>query len=136
MKYYGTKNNQDYGFYEENFDNAIEISDEYWMQLLNEQSEGKRIIPFEGNVIAVAESEYEFVNGVWTKLSELEAQNKQLKIQNDIRIQEIQNELNQLDKKRIRAIAEPSLMDADTSWLEYYNNQIKTLRNELEELSK
>lgn len=136
MKYYGTKNNQDYGFYEEKFDNAIEISDEYWIQLLNQQTEGKRIISFEGNVIAVDENEYEFANGIWTKLSELEAKDKQLKIQNAIRIQEIQNELDQLDKKRIRAIAEPSMMDADTSWLEYYNKQIKILRNELEELNK
>ena len=31
MKYYGTKNNKDYGFYEKNFENAIEITDEYWL---------------------------------------------------------------------------------------------------------
>jgi len=37
MKYYGTKNNKDYGFYLENFDNAIEISDEYWSELLEAQ---------------------------------------------------------------------------------------------------
>lgn len=136
MKYYGTKNNQDYGFYEDNFENAIEITDEYWLQLLNEQSEGKRIIPFENTVIAVDEVEYSQVNGVWIKLSELEAKEKQLKIQNAIRIQDIQSELDQLDKKRIRAMAEPSLMDADTSWLEYYNKQVKILREELEQLNK
>lgn len=136
MKYYGTKNNQDYGFYEENFENALEITDEYWMQLLNEQSEGKRIIPFEGDVIAVDEGEYSQVNGVWTKLNEVEIQEKQLKIQNAIRAQEIQEELDNLDKKRIRALAEPSLMDSDTSWLEYYNKQVKTLREELGQLNK
>ncbi len=136
MKYYGTKNNKDYGFYEENFENAVEITDEYWMQLLNEQSEGKRIIPFEGNVIAVNEAEYSQVNGVWTRLNAAEIQEKQLKIQNAIRIQEIKEELDNLDKKRIRAMAEPSLMDSDTSWLEYYNKQVKTLRDELEQLNK
>ena len=136
MKYYGTKNNKDYGFYEENFENAVEITDEYWMQLLNEQSEGKRIIPFEGNVVAVNEAEYSQVNGVWTRLNAAEIQEKQLKIQNAIRIQEIKEELDNLDKKRIRAMAEPSLMDSDTSWLEYYNKQVKTLREELEQLNK
>ena len=136
MKYYGTKNNKDYGFYEENFENAVEITDEYWMQLLNEQSEGKRIIPFEGNVVAVNEAEYSQVNGVWTRLNAAEIQEKQLKIQNAIRIQEIKEELDNLDKKRIRAMAEPSLMDSDTSWLEYYNKQVKILRDELEQLNK
>lgn len=136
MKYYGTKNNKDYGFYEENFENAIEITDEYWMQLLNEQSEGKRIILFDNSVVAVDETEYSQINGVWTKLGELEIREKQLKIQNAIRMQEIQDELDRLDKKRIRAMAEPSLMDADTSWLEHYNKQVKNLREELEQLNK
>ena len=44
MKYYGTKNNKDYGFYLDNFENAIEISDEYWKNLLIEQNNGKIII--------------------------------------------------------------------------------------------
>ena len=44
MKYYGTKNNKDYGFYLENFDNAIEITDEYWLELLDRQNKGKIII--------------------------------------------------------------------------------------------
>ena len=44
MKYYGTKNNKDYGFYLEKFENAIEISDEYWKELLEEQCKGKIII--------------------------------------------------------------------------------------------
>ena len=40
-------------------------------------------------------------------------------------------ELDKLDQKRIRAIAEPSMKDENISWLEYYNNQISDLRNEL-----
>ena len=52
MKYYGTKNKKDYGFYEEPFEGAIEITDEYWVELLKEQNNGKRIILFENNVIA------------------------------------------------------------------------------------
>ena len=135
MKYYGTKNNKDFGFYEENFENAIEITDEYWSELLTQQGKGKTIILFENKVLAVNESEYTNINGVWKKLSEEEAQAKQLNIQNEIRKNEIQMELDALDKKRIRAIAEPSMKDENESWLEFYNKQIKTFRDELTQLN-
>jgi len=73
MKYYGTKNNKDYGFYLENFENALEITDEYWMSLLQQQNQGKIIIPYNNNVIAIDEKEYSFENGEWVKLSTQEA---------------------------------------------------------------
>ena len=136
MKYYGTKNNKDYGFYLENFKNAIEISDEYWINLLKDQNNGKTIIPFEGRVIAVNENEYACQNGTWTKLSKSEAETKQLEIKNLHRTREILVQLDELDRKRIRAIAEPSFFDDNTTWLEYYNKQVKFLREELEQISK
>lgn len=135
MKYYGTKNNKDYGFYEEQFENAIEITEDYWKELMDAQTEGKIIIPYENNVIAVCENEYSFIDNKWVKLSEEEAQAKQLTIQNAIRLNEIQAELDELDRKRIRAIAEPSLKDENITWLEYYNSQISELRNEYTQLS-
>lgn len=135
MKYYGTKNNKDYGFYEEKFPNAIEITDKYWVELLNEQNNGKRIIPYEDNVIAINEKEYTYENGRWIKLSEKEVIAKQLKIQNAIRENEILAKLEELDRKRIRAIAEPSMKDEEQTWLEYYNLQISGLRNELAEIT-
>ena len=135
MKYYGTKNNKDYGFYENNFQNAIEITDKYWKELLTEQSGGKIIILFENKVVAVNETEYELQNGVWRKLSTAERQTRQLTIQNAVRAEEIRQELDLLDRKRIRAIAEPSLMDENTTWLEYYNTQISQLREELASIS-
>ena len=134
MKYYGTKNNKDFGFYEDKFDNAVEISDEYWIELLDKQNNGHIIILYDGNVIAVKETEYECKNGVWERLTKDEVVAKQLKIQNSIRKQEILDELEILDKKRIRALAEPSLIDCDTTWLEHYNTKIITLREELSQL--
>lgn len=135
MKYYGTKNNKDYGFYLENFENALEISDEYWRELLRKQSiEGKTIIPFENSVIAIDETEYSFENSKWRKLTDEEAQIKKIKQNNLMKIQEINQEIENLDKKRIRAIAEPSMKDENTSWLEYYNKQIQQLREELNKL--
>ena len=135
MKYYGTKNNKDFGFYEENFENAIEITNEYWLELLHAQDNGKIIILFENKVIAVNENEYSYNNGIWKKLNEDEIKIEQLKIQNEIRKNEIQTELENLDKKRIRAIAEPSMKDENQSWLEFYNNQVRLLRDELSQLT-
>lgn len=46
---------------------------------------------------------------------------------------EIQTQIDELDKKRIRAIAEPALKDPqnDQTWLEYYTQQIQALRVEM-----
>ena len=136
MKYYGTKNNLDYGFYEENFENAIEITDEYWKNLLNEQSKGKIIIHYDNKVLAVDKKEYSKENNKWIKLSEEEAKVKQLKIENAIKAAEIQNELEEIDKKRIRALAEPSLKDENTTWLEYYNQKVIQLREEFSAITE
>ena len=134
MKYYGTKNNKDFGFYTENFENAIEITDEYWKKLLNEQNNGKIIINYQNSVIAVSENDYSKENNTCKKLTQKEKEIKQLTIKNAIRMQEIQDQLETLDKKRVRAIAEPSLKDENTTWLEYYNKQIQELRKELSSL--
>ena len=50
------------------------------------------------------------------------------------RIEEIKQELSELDNKRIRAMCEPSEYSAGVSWLEYYNEQARELRAELQEL--
>lgn len=52
-------------------------------------------------------------------------------------ISEIQKQLDELDLKRIRAICEPELKNPETgeTWLEYYNSQILTLRDELTDLT-
>ena len=49
---------------------------------------------------------------------------------------EIESELLELDSKRIRAICEPSIKDETTgeTWLDYYNNQVAILREELKSL--
>ena len=49
---------------------------------------------------------------------------------------QIESELLELDSKRVRAICEPSIKDETTgeTWLDYYNSQVLTLRNELREI--
>ena len=51
-----------------------------------------------------------------------ENENKKLKIQ---------KQLDELDKKRIRAVCEPSMKTEIQSWLDYYNEEIKKLREML-----
>jgi len=131
MKYYGTKNNKDYGFYLENFENALEITDDYWRELLDAQNNGKIIIFYENSVIAVNPDEYTKRNDKWVKLTEEEVEENKKNTEKQIHIQEITRQLEELDKKRIRAIAEPSMKDEEISWLEYYNQEIKKLRAEL-----
>lgn len=48
--------------------------------------------------------------------------------------QQIKLQLEDLDKKRIRAICEPSMRTDSQSWLEYYNQQVLELRQVMAEL--
>lgn len=60
-------------------------------------------------------------------------ESKQAQKQEELRIEEIKSRLTELDKKRIRAICENEIKDEETgeTWLEYYNEQVKKLRNRL-----
>ena len=46
----------------------------------------------------------------------------------------INHYLEELDKKRIRAICEPSMKTETQSWLEYYNEQVLQIRQVMAEL--
>lgn len=43
-------------------------------------------------------------------------------------------QIDELDKKRVRAICEPEQKTNDISWLQYYTNQIVELRKQLQEV--
>lgn len=53
------------------------------------------------------------------------------------RKENLMTELNELDNKRIRAICENSVKDEETgeTWLDYYNNRILEIRNEIQKLN-
>lgn len=55
----------------------------------------------------------------------------------EAKILSLQSQIDELDKKRIRAICEPSIKDETTgqTWLEYYNLQVLDLRNQIAEIS-
>nr|DAU52979.1 MAG TPA: hypothetical protein [Caudoviricetes sp.] len=52
MKYFGFKAGIGYGFYNERFDGAVELSEQEWQFLLDEQSEGKDIVMYGDKVFA------------------------------------------------------------------------------------
>ena len=58
------------------------------------------------------------------------------KISKEDKIARIQEELFLLDQKRIRAVCEPELKDAQEgqTWLEYYNFKVFELREQLAQL--
>lgn len=53
---------------------------------------------------------------------------RQAEVQKQIRLQELQKQLDELDKKRIRAVCEPSMKTENQSWLDYYNEQVMQIR--------
>lgn len=139
MKYYGTKNNLNYGFYSEPFEGAIELSEETWKILQVEQSLGKKIVSDNKSVFSTDEPDKFYINddGKWTQRTNaqfntlIEERNKEQEIKT------IKKQIEDLDKKRIRAICEPSIKDEITgeTWLDFYNTQIIELRNKLTTLT-
>lgn len=95
----------------------IEVNDEIYENFVNEPL---KYIYSDGKIIE---------NPQFEKIKQQEL-NEQRKI-------EIQNQLQELDNKRIRAICEDEIKDEKTgeTWLEYYNAQIYQLRNELQSLA-
>lgn len=53
-----------------------------------------------------------------------------------MQIKNYEKELEELDKKRVRAICEPSIKDEDTqeTWLGFYNSQVAEIRQKLNTL--
>ena len=75
MKYFGFKENVGYGFYDENFDGAIQLSDDEWQELFSDQSNGKDIVMF-GGVVSASEPNLYYLdsNGIYQKYSSEELQ--------------------------------------------------------------
>ncbi|HIZ28886.1 MAG TPA: hypothetical protein H9673_06830 [Candidatus Adamsella sp.] len=87
--------------------------------------------------IGLNPEKYKEIAGVLSDISNTEEYKKTIE-QNQLKIRktEIERSLYDLDIKRIRAMCEPSVKDEATgeTWLEYYNNQVIELRNELNQI--
>jgi len=61
-------------------------------------------------------------------------ENQQKEIEKTLKLEDLKQQLDELDKKRIRAVCEPSMKTPNQSWLEYYNEQIAQIRQVMAEL--
>lgn len=80
---------------------------------------------------------YAVIEGVLTDISETpEYQQKAVQVEKDAKTADLKSQIAELDTKRIRAICEPALKDAQNgqTWLEYYTAQILDLRNQIASL--
>lgn len=97
-------------------------------------SNGQRTEQDDNAVYALYDYE-KLQNGQIINISDTDDYKAQINTQtNDIRKTEIQEQINSLDLKRIRALAEGGTMPDGTTYLEYYTNQITAFRAELNNL--
>ncbi len=80
-------------------------------------------------------SKYEVQNGQLVDISDTD--NYKAKVaqqQKEIKLANLKLQVEELDQKRIRSIAEPTQKDANQTWLEYYTQQIQDLRQQIQEV--
>ena len=87
-------------------------------------------ITFQINNIFITKNQYE---NLWIRNYKKEQTNQELKN----KIEALKLQLDDLDKKRIRAICENKIKDENTNqtWLEYYNQKILNLRQQIKNLT-
>ncbi len=139
MQYYGTKDNLNYGFFKENFESAIPITDSQMLDLINQQSIGRKIVSDNISVFSTDTPEKYYINelGLWETRTDEEINKQKEEQEKNIKINDLKKEISDLDAKRIRAICEPAIKNNETgeTWLDFYNSQIIYLRNQLTELT-
>lgn len=77
---------------------------------------------------------YSVIDGILTDISDTsEYKCKVAQAEKEARLADLRSQIEELDKKRIRAIAEPQIKDSESgiTWLEYYTNQIIAIRNQI-----
>jgi len=79
-------------------------------------------------------AKYSVVEGVLTDISSTDEYKAQLLLkEKSEKLADFTSQIEALDRKRIRAIAEPEVKDTATgqTWLEYYTSQICSLRAQI-----
>ena len=98
---------------------------------------GKDIIDVDTKELSVMQCLGELPEN-WVLYDEYKMTSEYIKWQDELKKEQIKNEiLNQIeefDLKRIRAICEPKNRDDGVSWLEFYTNKITELRKQLMEV--
>lgn len=133
MKYYDINTK---GFYENQILDSIEMTDEYWQELLNKQSLGGIIQAINGQVFCVLSSE-KVENEQIIDIKNTDEYKAKVSMQEKAtRKSKLQSEIDELDLKSIRALREGGLKDTASgeTWAEYYTSQIQAMRAEMANL--
>ncbi|MEI8128291.1 MAG: hypothetical protein WCG95_01610 [bacterium] len=80
---------------------------------------------------------YSVLEGILTDISDTqEYKDKIAQWEKEITLANLKSQIEELDKQRVRAIAEPALKDSQSgqTWLEYYTSQIQALRVQIAQL--
>lgn len=80
---------------------------------------------------------WDIINGVFSDITETDEYKAKVEEAEKIAQKaDLQSQINAIDTKRIRAIAEPAIKDSESgqTWLEYYTEQIQTLREQISSL--
>lgn len=138
--YYGLVDPENfaYGFIEETdsriTEDMILVNEDLWNQLLDEQSEGKEIVGFNGKVFSAEPGRYYIdTSGVWKKRTDEEFNNEQLRLVNENRKSEILSKLENLDQEAVRPLRVKTVglaTDDDIAKLAEIEQQAIELRNE------
>ena len=110
---YFDENKQAYAFEIEN--STATIEDELWANYAGKDN-------------------WDIVDGVFIDISQnQEYKDKIEQAKNAVKKTDWLNQIDEIDKKRIRAIAEPQLKDGESgqTWLEFYTEQIQELRTQI-----
>lgn len=115
---------------------GIEISKDYYDSLFEKQKQGGCIQIIDDYPYCLMPYENVENGEIIGSTDNLEYQAKVAKEENKKKIYDLQTQINELDFKRIRAICELSVKDAETgeTWLEYYNLQVQELRTQINAL--
>jgi hypothetical protein len=80
---------------------------------------------------------WDIINGTFTDITDTDDyKTKFAATEKATQIADLTSQIKVIDEKRIRAIAEPAVKDSTTgqTWLEYYNEQIISLRTQIADL--
>lgn len=98
---------------------------------------GEEIINPETNITTVCQNFGDLPEGYVLLAEYIKTDEYKKTIESKLREEKRQNLINridELDKKRIRAVCEPEQKNVEMSWLEYYTSQIVELRKQLQEV--
>lgn len=118
MKYYGTKNGQDYGFYLVPFEGAVEVEDAVWEELIAQCAGGKIIQPNTENFpIAVEriESEEELAGSARVRRNSLLVQSDWTQLQ-DADLTENERQQWQTYRQALRDIPQQPGFPKQIAW--------------------